>query len=126
MEARWPEWAKKSSAIDPSQQYDIEVLTRIYKEPDYVFHDILRVTKDNQRVIDASICNLHKIPMQRQIEYGRSAEDYPNWFFPHQEKYFPHDGNAYLCCGSGISHPTWKCAECRRAYDAWAKKHGID
>jgi hypothetical protein len=112
--------------IDPSQQYDIELLTRIYKTPDYVFHDILRVTNDNQLIIDASICHIHKIPMQRQIEYGKSAEDYPNWFFAHQEKYFPHDGNEYLLCGSGIRHPTWKCAECSRSYDAWAKKHGID
>lgn len=123
--AKWPDRAT-SSPVDPSQVYRVELLTRVYRNPDYVFNDVLRISAGDQVLIDASVCDLHQLPMQRRIEDGKSMESYPESFFPLRQKTFPHDGNAYLACGSGIRHPTWKCPECSRRYHAWTRQHGVD
>jgi hypothetical protein len=117
-------WAQAVSKIDPSQEYRIELLTGIYTNPSEVNNDILRVTKGDQVVIDSSICQVHKLPMRRQIEDSCSSEDYSTSFFLQRKKEFPNDGTAYLGCGSGLSFPTWKCPECSRQCDAWMMKHG--
>jgi hypothetical protein len=64
--------------------------------------------------------------MERQIENSCSADAYPESFFRQQKEEFPNDGNVYLGCGSGVSFPTWKCRECGRRYDAWAKKYRMN
>lgn len=112
-----------ASKIDPSQEYNIELLTRNHANSRVVFNDILRVSKNDQIVIDASICQVHKLPMKRQIEKTCSADSYPESFFKQQKREFPNDGNVYLGCGSGRDL-TWKCSECSRDYELWAKRHG--
>ena len=101
-------------------------MTRIYKDPDYVFNDILRVSDRGQVLIDSSVCNLHHLPMKRQIEDGHSAEAYPNNIYSIRSRKFPNDGNIYLACGSGIRHPMWRCMECYKQYLLWTKSNGID
>ena len=118
-------WKQAVSKIDPSQEYQIDVLTSIYVEPNSINDEILRVMRNGYVVIDASICRVHKVPMKRHIEDSYSAEEYPESFFRQQKEEFPNDGNEYLGCGSGPSFPTWKCPECSRRYDTWIKKHGI-
>lgn len=111
--------------VEAEQVYDVELLTRVYTAPDYVFDDVLRV-KLNERVLyDASVCSLHHVAMLRVLEDETDACLYPDSFFPLQEKRFPNDGNAYLACGSGIRHPTWKCPKCDRLYQVWCRRYGI-
>lgn len=125
LEAKWPEWLKSPTFLDTSKTYEIELMTRIHKNPDYIFNDILRVSDEGHLLMDTSVCHVHNLPMQRQIEDGKSACEYPKNFFPTQKKRFPNDGNAYLACGSGISHPLWKCSECNKQYHAWIKSNDI-
>jgi len=149
IEARWQEWvqavsvnsatggtgvlslqrrkvmrARAFSRIDPLQDYQFELLTRVSTDPGYVSDDILRVSKRGQTLIDSSICYLHKVPMQRQMEEICSADGYPESFFPQQKREFPNDGNFYSGC-SQRSDPTWKCPRCSEDYDTWTKKHGL-
>ena len=124
-EAMWPTGSKSPKLIDPTKIYDIELLTRIYTNPSYVFNDILRVSEGGKVLIDSSICHLHHLPMKRMIEDGREAEAYPPYIDQVQRKYFPHDGNVYLGCGSGISHPTWRCTQCYKQFELWVKRNGI-
>lgn len=126
IEAEWPKWSRSPKFIDPSKTYDIELLTRIYTGPYYVFNDVVRVSEGGKVLIDSSVCHLHHLPMTRRIEDGRSAESYPPYIHQVQRKYFPHDGNVYLGCGSGISHPTWRCKECYKQFALWAKRNGIE
>ncbi len=118
-------WKQTDSIIDPLQEYQIDILTAIYTDPNILEDEIWRVSKNGRVVIDASICQIHKAPMMRQIERPRSADSYPESFFRQQKKEFPHDGNVYLGSGSGPFFPTWKCPVCGRLHDVWIKKHGI-
>ena len=126
LEAEWPEWSRSPPFIDPSKTYEIELMTRIYKDPDYVFNDILRVSDSGQVLIDSSVCHVHHLTMKRQIEDGHSAEAYPNNIYSIRSRKFPNDGNIYLACGSGIRHPMWRCMECYKQYQLWTKSNGID
>ena len=123
----WPEGLPSDVELDPQKKYRVDLLTRIYKGPDYVANDLLRISDRKGRVIvDASICNIHKQPMQRQLEQGKSAEAYSRSFMLKQEKEFPNDGNVYLACGSGIHHMTWRCPECEKGYHRYTRQHGIN
>lgn len=127
IEAKWPEGVPVSSLINPEASYRVELLTRIYRDPDYVFDDVLCVSDDRGRVIvDASVCRLHGMAMRRQVEEGMSGEDYPDSFERRREREFPNDGKVYLTCGSGIRHMTWKCPECDGRYHVQAKKLGLE
>ena len=115
------------SRVDPQAVYQVDLFTRIYRDPDYVCDDVRRVSDARGRVImDSSVCHLHGVSMQRQVEKGVSAEDYPDSFSRRRRKEFPNDGRAYLACGSGISHMTWHCQECDKRYRTWAKRIGIE
>jgi hypothetical protein len=109
---------RAASIIDPSQEYQVELLTQ-NNHPT----DILRISKSGRTVIDASICQVHKRPMKRQMEEICQAGDYPASFFRQQKMKFPNDGNFYSSC-SQQSDPTWKCPECTQDYDTWNKRHG--
>ena len=127
IEAQWPEGVPVGSVTDPGASYQVELLTRIYRDPDYVFDDVLRVSDDRGRVIvDASVCRVHGLAMKRQVEEGVSAEDYPESFDRRRTREFPNDGKVYLACGSGIRHMTWRCPECDRRYHARAKRLGVE
>ena len=126
LEAKWPEWCKSPTFLDVSKTYEIELMTRIYKDPDYIFNDIRRVSDEGRLLMDTSVCHVHNLPMQRQIEDGKSACEYPEQFFSIQKKRFPNDGNSYLLCGSGIRHPMWKCPECSKQYHGWTKRNGVN
>lgn len=123
----WPEELPSDVTVDPQKKYQVDLLTRIYKGPDYVFNDLLRISDGQGRVIvDASICNIHKLPMQRQLENGKSAEAYSRSFMLKREKEFPNDGNVYLACGSGIHHTIWCCPACEKGYHRYTSRHGIN
>lgn len=111
--------------LDLSKTYKAELLTRIYKKPDRIFDDLLRISLNGRVIHDESVCVIHKSPMKREIENGVSREDYPESFLSLQKTEFANDGNAYLRCGSGISHPRWKCPECHAAYVRAEKRFGI-
>lgn len=118
-------WEQAVSMIDPSQIYQIDILTAIHANSSLGDNEILRVLKNGHTIIEASICQVHKVPMKRQIESSSSADAYPESFFPQQKKEFPNDGNVYLGCGSGSRALTWKCPECGRRHDGWINKYGI-
>ena len=127
IKAKCPDGVPVGSLIDPEATYQVELLTRIYRDPDYVFDDVLRVSDERGRVIvDAAVCRLHGPGMTRQVEEGVSAEDYPESFDRRREREFPNDGKVYLACGSGIRHMTWKCPECDSRYQARAKRLGVE
>jgi len=123
LEAYWPEGIGFPASIVAGRVYTVELLTRIYTEPTYVFNDLLKITDGGRVIVDASVCEVHGSAMQRQMEKGKSALSYPDSFFPRQEKTFPNDGNVYLLCGSE-RHPLWKCTKCEEAYHRWTRKHG--
>lgn len=126
LSANWPyERPKGWQKINTNQVYRIDLLTQIYTKPDYVFNDLLRISTSDRVIVDTSVCHLHQVPMQRQLEDGDDAGRYPKSFFAVQKKHFPNDGNAYLACGSGISHLTWCCPSCHSLYQDWVKKHRL-
>ena len=116
---------KDLPALDPTKTYNVELLTRIYKKPDYIFDSLHRISLDGRVIHDESVCGVHGRPMTREIWNGVSSENYPKSFLSLQEKKFPNDGTAYLACGSGISHPKWKCPDCHAAYLRAEKRFGI-
>ncbi|WP_338285454.1 hypothetical protein [Luteolibacter sp. LG18] len=111
---------RAAARIASSQEYRVEILTQNRVD----FCNILQISKDDHIVIDASVCQVHKLPMKRQMEEIYSAEDYPESFFPRQKREFPNDGNFYSACSSR-SDPTWMCPGCRHGYDRWAKRHDL-
>jgi hypothetical protein len=115
---------RAASKIDPSQEYNIELLTQKVSDSRVFNYDILRISRNNRIVIDASICQVHKCSMKHQLEDVCSADSYPESFFPRQKIEFPNDGNFYSGC-SQKGDPTWKCPECSAAYDSWTKEHGL-
>jgi hypothetical protein len=114
---------RAASKMDPSQEYQIELLTQNDTGSGDSASEILRISKNGRIVIDASVCQIHKRTMKRQMEDVCSADSYPESFFPLQKREFPNDGNFYSGC-SQQSDPTWKCPECSRSYVAWSKRHG--
>jgi hypothetical protein len=111
--------------LDPTVKYEVELLTRIYRNPDYVFNDVLRVSRNGTVIYDTSTCFIHHLPMERLLERGQSSCDSPRGFDTAREREFPNDGNTYLACGSGLHRPTWKCPACEKAYYAWCRNHGV-
>jgi len=126
LEEPWPGSLPSKVSFEPNKQYRVELLTRIYRNPDYIFNDLLRISDGDNVIADTSSCSLHKQPMQRQVENQKSIGAYPDSFTLTRKKRFPTDGNVYLGCGSGIRHPLWKCPECEKEYHRWTKRHGID
>ena len=132
IDAKRGSWNREKHIIDPSQIYHIELLNSVYTDlygitgQSMVRYKIFRISKDDNVLVDTSICHVHGLRMERQLEDGKSAEGYPESFFPLQLKKFPNDGNTYLGCGNGVMEPKWKCSECNRAYHNWTKKHGIN
>lgn len=122
----WPSWAEEREKIDANAIHQVDILTRIYKDPDYVFNNLLRIRHDGKVFLDASVCHIHGKVMERKLENGVSAEGYADSFFKMRQKKFPNDGNVYMFCGSGIRHPMWKCGECHETYLAWCKRNGVD
>jgi len=126
LEAYWPDWDDSIELLDLSTTYNIDLLTTIYTDPDYVFNEVLKVSANGRVLIDASVCHVHRFPMQRQIEHVTSMCAYPPSFLANQVNRFPNDGNAYLACDAGIRHPKWRCPECNRMYHLWTKRYGVD
>lgn len=125
-QAMWPIWADGyQRKLSPTDSYRVELLSRYYGGSE-VLNDVLRLSNRKDVVIDASVCHVHRLPMQRQIEHVTWVGAYPPSFFTIQLKNFPNDGNAYLACPSGIRHPKWRCTECNRQYHIWTKRHGVD
>lgn len=116
---------KDLPSLDPSKTYKIELLTRIYKKPDHVFDDLLRISLNGRVIQDESVCAVHQSPMRHGMWNSVSREDYPEPFLSLQEKQFPNDGNTYERCGSGIRHPKWKCPDCHAAYLRAEKRFNI-
>ncbi|HEY1122586.1 MAG TPA: hypothetical protein VGE67_13330 [Haloferula sp.] len=122
----WPAREKAPIWIEPGKTYQVELLTTVFSKGTAVYDNVLRISDEGHTYLDFSLCQVHRVPMQRQIEDAKSGCDYPDSFDATRKRQFPNDGNVYLLCGSGISHPLWKCPECEEAYHRWAKRHGID
>jgi len=122
----WPAGEKAPTWIEPGKIYQVELLTTVFSKGTAVYDNVLRISDERHTYLDFSLCQVHRVPMQRKIEDAKSGVDYPDSFTATREKRFPNDGNVYLLCNSGISHPLWKCPECGKEYHTWAKRHGID
>lgn len=125
LDADLPNESSAIPSLDVGAEYRVELLTRVYRDPDYVINDILRLTRKGIVVYDASVCRVHDVPMERVAEHGMSSCDAPKGFLVAREREFPNDGNAYHACGSGLRHPTWECPTCEGAFHAWHHKNGL-
>jgi len=130
----WPKSAVPYKSVDTTRIYVLEKLeSAIIVGPssrDWNDSTLLRIVDGSRILYDASICPLHHVVMNRQIEDGVSYEDY----YLFREQYFdgespricPNDGKLYLACGSGIRHMTWRCPACYQISQEWRVKHGIN
>ncbi|RYD20918.1 MAG: hypothetical protein EOP88_13215 [Verrucomicrobiaceae bacterium] len=116
---------KELGKIDPSAPYRVELLTTVSTSPFSTMDSVLKISRDGRTLHDATLCPLHHRTMKRQIEESVSSDDCPASFHALQERKFPNSGVVYLTCGSGISHPNWRCATCYEAYLDAAKKAGV-
>ncbi len=114
-------WSDKVAHVE---QADVEILDEKWEGGKRL---ILRVISNGKILYDASICDLHHVPMIRREEQGVDGGNYPRWFFANKLrlKLFRNDGKAYLMCGSGIRHTVWRCPTCYEASERWRKRHGI-
>lgn len=122
----WPEGEKAPTWIEPGKIYQVELLTTVFNKGVAVYNNVVRISDEGHTYLDFSLCEVHRIPMKRQIENAKSVVDYPDSFDATRKRQFPNDGNVYLPCGSGISHPLWKCPECEKGYHKWAKRNGMN
>lgn len=117
MSVEWP------AGVDQVEQADIEILDEKWEGGKRL---ILRVIANGKTLYDASVCELHHVPMIRREEQGVDGGEYPDSFFKSiRPKRFKNDGKAYLFCGSGIRHTVWRCPSCYEASERWRKRHGI-
>ena len=104
-------------------QADVEILDEKWEGGNRL---ILRVISNGKTLYDASICELHDVPMLRRQEQGVDGGEYPDSLFEDGEpKLFKNDGKVYLLCGSGIRYTVWRCPTCYEASERWRKRHGI-
>jgi hypothetical protein len=130
--AQWQQSIDPNITIDQTEEYTIEILTSISKNPDLVRNEVLIVYSDEGVLVDASICYIHKIPMCRQIEKIVALEDYwpyRNSYFTgnnYTPKLFPNDGKSYSGCSVGYSKGlTWQCPKCFKMSEEWRRQHPI-
>ncbi len=130
--ALWEESIDPKITIDRTNEYTIELLTTIGKQPDMERNTVLRVYSDEGDLVDASVCYMHKIPMRRVIEEEVALEDY----WPYKKQYFkgnnytprlfPNDGKSYLGCAVGPEWTTWQCPKCFEMSEEWKRQHEIE
>ncbi len=117
MSVYWPD------GVAHLEQADVEILDEKWEGGKRL---ILRVISNGKTLYDASICDLHHVPMLRREEQGVDGGEYPDSLFEDGEpKLFKNDGKVYLLCGSGIRHTVWRCPTCYEASERWRKRHGI-
>jgi hypothetical protein len=117
MLVQWPD------GVDQVEQADVEILDEKWEGGKRL---ILRVILNGKALYDASICELHHVPMLRRQEQGVDGGEYPDSLFEDGEpKLFKNDGKVYLLCGSGIRYTVWRCPTCYEASERWRKRHGI-
>jgi hypothetical protein len=129
----WPD-SHTEIHLDPHKQYHFSMRTHhrrmrdSYGVREYKSNYVEKIaSRDGATIFDASHCAIHDQKMRWEWEETGSTEDYVNTkFFRMQEKTFPHDGYAYLACGSGYSkQKRWLCEKCRKESDLAVSRLGI-
>lgn len=129
----WPVSAVPHQSLDLSKRYLLEFHEDTFKwaagKP-RVLQTFFRVRDpETKRILaDASVCPLHREPMDLGEESGVYGGDYPDSYFlatGARAQKFPHDGKAYLLCSSWLPQVVWTCPRCHQLSDKWANRHDI-
>ncbi len=127
----WPKSAVPYQSLDTNRYYTFHYLESVIhvdaSSRDWIDTTLIKIVDGNQILYDASICPVHKVGMRRQTEEGVSAINYPDHYFEGERaRLSPNDGKAYLFCGSGLRHMTWRCDTCYKISEEWKVQHGIN
>lgn len=127
----WPPHAVAYSQVDTQKIYRLQYLasrTGGNEEAPRWDAEVLHRIIDGDRILyDASICYLHRITMTwQEEEQVNGGSYYKSYFYDGRPRLFPHDGKAYLLCGSGLQHMKWKCPTCYQGSEQWKKRHRIE
>lgn len=121
---QWPATAPNSKSLDSSAPWHFELLEYTNRECSQTVVMKIRVRKE--LVFDASICEVHHLPMTRAAEVldefaGRRT---PPEFVDSQSRKFPHTGTAFPACNF-YDHfwVTWRCPQCVKEGKVWCQKH---
>lgn len=123
----WPPAAPSWKGLDPAKAYSFEIIRRDGRHylsgTEFTDLEIAKVWDGEGVFFDGSICEVHHGPMYRRSEEETEAEGYPANLDKIVATRFPHDGMAYLRCGSTASLPTWVCPACEKASRKWREAH---
>jgi hypothetical protein len=129
----WPD-SYTEILLDPHKRYHFTIRTHYrrmrdsYGVREYKSNYVEKIVSlDGATIFDASQCAIHDQMMRWDWEETGSMEDYANSpFFSIQARKFPHDGYAYLACGSGYyRQKRWACAKCSKERDLAVNRLGI-
>ncbi len=131
----WPDTSARPAAIDLSKTYEFGFLEKRTRRPgggdDQVEKELVRIMDGSKTLYDASVCAVHRLPMEREEEQTVSMDPYvghPSYFRKdgdRRPRRWPNDGKAYLPCDAGVRHLRWRCPECQRLSEAWREARHI-
>lgn len=91
--------------------------------------EVLRFSLQGKTVFDASLCEVHHLPMERVVETkdefgGRRMPD----SFGHAKlTQFPNSGTDFpVCTFWENSNITWRCSKCLSSSKKWCRKYAAD
>ena len=129
----WPEDAPKPDSLIPKSQYQFQFVEVGYREKFLGDNklswnpELRRIMERGHILYDASICQVHHVPMKRQtvkISYGLPAFNSPYWKASGES--FPN--TAYISGGCCVDEDrqygrTWVCPICAKNEIDWNKNH---
>lgn len=128
----WPKSAPNPTTLDSSVPWRFELLEQsggIRERLQWSeYPEILRVTIQGKTVFDASVCEVHQLPMVRVIE---TADEFAGRRMPQSfqqaRTQFPHSGTDFpVCTFLANSTLTWRCTECAASVRMWCHKHALN
>jgi len=114
---QWPEKLMPHQNLEGLSGLRFEVVEAVRRQDNKWQSEnmgVRRVWQRDKLLLDTTPrCEVHHLLMRREVEDGVDGDQFDR-FFRRQKQLFPHDGKAYLLCGSGIRHFLWTCPECAR------------
>jgi hypothetical protein len=109
---KWDDPLPPVKSLDPAKIYQFDLIVTKGSKIDFTMHEVYRLMDRDKVLADGSRCPRHGCAMHRAEEIwidGISAGENGDVIR------YPHSGNHYPLCGSGIHHVVWVCPLCRQA-----------